>query len=135
MNTLSHEQAIQFLHEAAQHLSADQPAALAAHLAECDQCRSYADQLSMLQPVLTHTLHTRHYPPVDSSQTVSAILQHKRRSLMRKQIMVVDWRSDRGDIRPDRHVVRSHSRPVLDRAQIAVTVLPSSLLHHPLQRR
>ena len=90
MNARTHEQAIQFLHEVPHSLTANQRAELVAHLAECDHCRAYADQLSVLQPVLTHALHTRRYAhPADSGDTVSAILQHKRRSLMRKQIMVV----------------------------------------------
>jgi murein DD-endopeptidase MepM/ murein hydrolase activator NlpD len=89
MNTLTHEQAIQFLHEVSHQISADQQADLAAHLAECDQCRAYADQLSVLQPMLTHALHTRRYAhPTNSSEAVAAILQHKRRSFMRKQIIV-----------------------------------------------
>ncbi|GEM_PF-1017345 len=90
MNILTHEQAIQFLHEAAQQLSADQQADLVAHLAACDQCRAYTDQLTALQPRLTHALHSRRYAhPAASDETVRAILQHKRRSFMRKQTMAI----------------------------------------------
>jgi murein DD-endopeptidase MepM/ murein hydrolase activator NlpD len=85
---LTHEQAIQYLHEAVQRLSADRQADLAAHLAACDQCRAYADQLSVLQPALTQALRAqRPARPIDSSQTVSAILQHRRRLRMHKQII------------------------------------------------
>lgn len=90
MNTLTHEQAIQFLHEAARHLSADQQADLTAHLAACDQCRAYAHQLATLQPRLTHALHARRYAhSAASGETVRVILQHKRRSFMRKQTIAI----------------------------------------------
>lgn len=90
MNTLSHEQAIQRLHEAPPYLSVDQQAELTAHLAECDQCRAYADQLTVLQPVLARALRTRHYARAsESGKTAQAILQHKRRSMMRKQAFAI----------------------------------------------
>lgn len=90
MNALSHEQAIELLHEAASYLSAEQRAALAAHLAECDQCRVYADQLNQLQPVLLRALRTRRYASTsEPGATTQAILQHKRRSVMRKQVIAI----------------------------------------------
>lgn len=58
-NSLTHEQAIRLLHEAAQHLTADQRSDLTTHLAECDQCRAYADQLYPLQPLLARALRLR----------------------------------------------------------------------------
>jgi hypothetical protein len=89
-NSLTHEQAIQFLHEAAQHLSADQKSDLAAHLAQCDRCRNYADQLNALQPLLTRALRARRYARIsESGATVRAILQIKRRSMMRKQVIAL----------------------------------------------
>ena len=89
MTALSHEQALQLLHEAPRQLTTDQQANLAAHLAECDQCRSYADQLTVLRPLLTQALHTRRYPDSTDGEIVPTILQRKRRSTMRKKTMTV----------------------------------------------
>ena len=73
MNALAHEQAIRLLHEAAQHLSVDQQAGLAAHLAECEHCRVYADRINTLQPLLTQALRTRRYAHVsESAETAQA---------------------------------------------------------------
>jgi hypothetical protein len=87
MNTLSHEQAIRRLHEAVHYLSIEQQSDLAAHLAECDQCRAYADQLTTLQPRLTQALRAR---PYSSSRlpgpTIRSIQKHQRRLIMRKQL-------------------------------------------------
>ena len=89
-HTLSHEQAIQLLHEAVHHLDANQQADLTAHLTECEQCRKYADQLNLLQPVLRHALRTRRYArAAEPGETAQAILQRQRRSAMRKQIIAI----------------------------------------------
>lgn len=90
MNALTHEQAIRYLHEATYHLSVDQQSDLATHLAECDACRAYADQLRTLQPRLSQALRARHYAHApEPSETTQAILQTKRRSVMRKQVLVI----------------------------------------------
>lgn len=90
MNALSHEQAAELLHEATPYLSAEQRAALAAHLAECEQCRAYADQLRALQPRLSQALRARHYAHApEASATTRAILQTTRRSVMRKQLTAI----------------------------------------------
>ncbi|HTP07155.1 MAG TPA: hypothetical protein VMP08_02825 [Anaerolineae bacterium] len=86
-HSLTHAQAIQFLHESPQQISTDQQADLAAHLAECDQCRAYADQLAMLQPRLTQALRTRHYLNPADGEIASTILQRRRRSIMQRQVL------------------------------------------------
>jgi TolB protein len=56
---MTHDQALQFLHGAADGLlSQHDRAALEAHLAECAECRALAAELDSLQLALSHTLHT-----------------------------------------------------------------------------
>jgi hypothetical protein len=57
---LSHQDARRYLHQAADgDLSAEVEARLQAHLAECAECRAYADELQAVELLLTRALHAR----------------------------------------------------------------------------
>ncbi len=59
MNELTHEHARQLLHHHSHELSASDRATLDAHLAQCAECRAYAHNLAMLQPVLAQAMRAR----------------------------------------------------------------------------
>ncbi len=73
MKVLSHEYARRLLYSRDEDLSAVQQDALTNHLAGCHDCRVYADDLRVLQPVLARAMHTRwdsRYPSATSSRAI-----------------------------------------------------------------
>jgi anti-sigma factor RsiW len=57
---LTHAEAKRYLHQAADgDLPAETEAQLQAHLAECAECRAYAEELRALETLLTHALRQR----------------------------------------------------------------------------
>ena len=73
MKVLSHERARRLMHSRDEDLSAAQQAALTNHLAGCNDCRVYADDLRVLQRVLVRAMHTRwdsRYPTATSSRAI-----------------------------------------------------------------
>src|SRR5574337_131638 len=88
--TMTHEQALQLLHAAADGLlSQSERATLDAHLAECAECRALAADLDSLQLNLSHALRARwdaHALPAGLSRKV---LNRTRRSILRQPILGV----------------------------------------------
>ena len=88
MSTITHEQACRYLHNGPNRLKTAEHAALDRHLTECDACRSYADQLALLQPALSRALRLRHFNRYSfSAETLQHIQQQSRRAIMQKQIL------------------------------------------------
>src|SRR5688500_13603827 len=59
MTPLTHAEARQRLHDGRRWLDNKSLAALDAHLAECAECRAYAQHLETFEPALTRALHAR----------------------------------------------------------------------------
>ncbi len=87
---MTHEQALQGLHAAADGLlSQSERARLDAHLAECDECRARAAALDSLQLNLSHALHTRWDAEALPSDLPRKVLNRIRRNGPRQPILRV----------------------------------------------
>lgn len=90
MTKLSHDQIQQSLHIGEARLAAAERSAVAAHLADCQACRTYADQLAALQPALIRALRKRPVTDRESSTfSTTHIQQRYRRAAMRHRIWLV----------------------------------------------
>ncbi len=79
MVNISHDQAHDLIHSAADGLlSAGRRAELDHHLAGCDECRAYADEIELLEQHLTRTLQRRWPLPAHSNQEMSWVLKNVR---------------------------------------------------------
>jgi hypothetical protein len=76
MNTMSHDQARQWIEQAADNiLGAEQQAALQAHLATCAACQAYAAELANLESALSEALQA-HWPGAGmSADAVDRLVQ------------------------------------------------------------
>jgi Tol biopolymer transport system component len=82
---LDHEVAREYLDSGAQSLDAAQRAALSAHVADCEDCRAYGEQVAALGAMLRGALDARWGQGPDSLRSTLAIQKRLRRRAMLKQ--------------------------------------------------